>query len=87
MNTKNYTPEEIYKIRYEMAQKMQGWLLSRGRWSEGMEVYRTPDPEIAIIKDVETGIKLGMRKEEDPDGVIIKASFFILEESEELDNL
>ena len=87
MNAKNYTEEEIRKIKYVMTRKANDWLLSGGRCSDGVEVYQTSDDEIFIIKDIETSIKLGMRKEGKKDDYLIKMSFFELPESEEIDKL
>ena len=87
MDTKNYTSEEVDRVKYILARKANEWLLSGGRYSDGMQVYGTLDEEIFILKDIETGIKLGMRKEGKNTDYLIKLSFFELEESEELDKL
>ena len=87
MDTKNYTSEEMDRVKYVLARKANDWLLSGGRYSDGMQVYQTSDDEIFILKDIETGIKLGMRKEGKNDDYLIKMSFFELQESEELDKL
>ena len=87
MDTKNYTSEEKEKVKYILARKANDWFLSGGRYSDGMQVYKTQDDEIYILKDIETGIKLGMHKEGKNDDYLIKISFFELQESEELDKL
>ena len=87
MDTKNYTSEEMDRVKQVLARKANDWLLSSGRYSDGMQVYQTLNDEIFILKDIETGIKLGMRKEGKNDDYLIKMSFFELQESEELDKL
>ena len=87
MNTKNYTQEEIAKIMYVMSWKIEDWLLSGGLYSDGIEVYKTSDNDIHIVKDIETGFKIGMRKDITNDGVIADISFFKLNGSEEFEVL
>ena len=82
-NTKktDLSDEEISKIRYILARKANYWFLSGGRESDGMEVYRTQYDDLFLLRDVETGVELGMRKEVTNNGVVTKLSFVALEES------
>ena len=72
--------EEILQIRYTLAYKSQNWLISGGRFCDGIEIFRTQDEEKFVIKDVETGVKLGMRKQVKDGGVITHLTFFEVNE-------
>ena len=76
--------KEIEKILYTLAYKAENWLLTGGESAEkdGIEVYRTQIEDKFIIKDVETGILLGMLKEIQNDGVVTRVSFFYVSEDD-----
>jgi hypothetical protein len=74
--------EQIRRLYHIMAEKANIWFISGGRMSEGIEVFRTQDDEIFIIRDVETDVKIGMRKEVTNEGVVTKLSFFKYTETE-----
>ena len=76
------TPEEIRKISLILTRKANLWYISRGRYSDGIQVFKTDIDDIFVIKDIETNIKLGMRKEGKDDDVVIKLSFFDIEDGE-----
>ena len=67
--------EQIRRIRSILIDKAHNWLFSGGRWCEGIEVFQTQDEEIFVIRDVETGVEIGMRKQVTNGGVITKLSF------------
>jgi len=71
--------EQISKIRNILAKKADLWYMSGGRESEGMEIFRTQHDDIYLLRDIETGVELGMRKEVMNDGVVTKLSFLLLE--------
>ena len=68
--------EQIRQIRTTLAYKADDWVLSGGRVCDGMEIFRTQEEGIFVLRDTETGVKLGMRKETKSDGVITNLSFF-----------
>ena len=67
--------EQIRRIRLSLADKAHNWILSGGRWREGIEVFQTQDEEIFVVRDVETGVEIGMRKQVTNGGVVTKLSF------------
>ena len=73
------TADQIKQIQYILAEKSNIWMLSGGRVRDGVEIFRTQDDEIFVIKDVETGVELGMRKQVKHDGVMTHLSFFDVE--------
>ena len=78
----NLDANQIERLNYILAQKANIWYISGGRESEGIEVFRTQDEEIFVIKDIETGYELGMRKEVTSGGVVTKLSFFSFKKQE-----
>ena len=75
--------EQIEQIRYDLARKANDWYLSGGHKSDGMEIYRTQEEGIFVLKDIETGVQLGMQKEVKNDGVLIHLSFFTMKDDAE----
>ena len=73
--------KQIEQIRYVLTRKANDWVLSGGRFCDGIEVFRTQDEEIFFIRDVETGVEIGMRKEVKNDGVLTHLSFFVYKEN------
>ena len=67
--------QQIRQIRLMLVEKAHDWLFSGGRMCDGIEVFRTQDEEIFVIRDIETGIEIGMRKEVSNGGVVTKLSF------------
>ena len=73
--------EQISKIRYILARKANIWYMTRGLESDGMEVFRTQDENLFLLRDIETGVELGMRKEESCGGAVTKLTFVLLKSS------
>jgi len=78
--------KQIDQIHYILTQKANNWVLSGGSFCDGIEVYRTQNEEIFVIKDVETGIEIGMRKEVRNEGVLTHLSFFSFKDMNNEDN-
>ena len=78
--------KQIDQIRYILARKAHDWFLSGGSICDGIEVFRTQEEEIFIIKDVETGVELGMRKEVRNQGVVTHLSFFTFKDTDNEDH-
>ena len=74
---------QIEKIRTVLIHKAHDWVFSGGRVCDGIKVFRTQDEEIFMIKDVETGVEIGMRKEVRNEGVVTHLSFFVVKDQSE----
>lgn len=77
------SPKQIEQIRNVLIQKAHDWVFSGGRFTDGIEVFRTQDEEIFMIRDIETGIEIGMRKEVRNEGVVTHLSFFVIRDPSE----
>ena len=75
--------KQIEKIRNVLIQKAHDWVFTGGRACEGIKVFRTQDEEIFMIRDVETGVEIGMRKEVRNEGVVTHLSFFVIKDQSE----
>ena len=76
------TDEQIKDIRNLMAKKADMWFISGGGSEfEGMKVFRTQEDSLYVLKDIETGVELGMCKDVSCGGAVTKLSFVILKEN------
>jgi len=72
--------DQIHRIQTVLAHKAHDWFLSGGRVCDGMEVFRTQEEGIFVLRDIETGVELGMRKEVKNGGVMTHLSFFAMQD-------
>ena len=70
--------KKIEAIQLRLARQADLWYMSGGTFHDGMEVFRTQDKEIFVLKDTETGVQLGMHLET-PESYLTKISFFKLD--------
>jgi len=54
--------EQIRMIRYILGRKAYLWVLSGRQDIDGMEVTPTDDDNLFLLKDIETGVEVGLRK-------------------------
>ena len=80
---KELDTNQIEKIRTVLIHKAHDWVFSGGRECDGIEVFRTQNEEIFMIRDVATGVEIGMRKEVRNEGVITHLSFFVIKDQPE----
>jgi hypothetical protein len=75
------TEAQKEQVIYILSRKAGDWYMYKGHEPKicellGIEVFRTQDEGIYVIKDVETGIMIGMKRDVENDGVVTRISFF-----------
>ena len=84
---KELTADDFRQIRYALCQKAYDWYIySRKPVFQGMEVMSTKNKDKYVLKDIESGIMLGMKREVSDNEVLTKLTFFDVYDEDDPDN-